>query len=85
MHKKFTRGANRMIRKNQEGLVAAKAKIEVRCLSEPRCTDGADLAVRHRYLNSIGILETSIVDLEYYDYARSKYLALGMKDTITKK
>ena len=27
----------------------------------------------------------SIVDLEYNDYARSKYLALGMKDTMPKK
>ena len=34
---------------------AAKAKIEVRCLSVPKCTDGADLAARHRYLSSIGI------------------------------
>jgi len=48
----------------------------------PNCTDGADLAARHRYLNSIGIPESSIVDLKYYDYARSKYLALGMKDTM---
>ena len=60
----------------------AKAKIEVRCLSVPNCTDGADLAARHRYLNSIGISESAIVDLKYYDYARSKYLALGMKDTM---
>ena len=44
--------------------------------------DGADLAARHRYLNSIGISESAIVDLKYYDYARSKYLALGMKDTM---
>jgi hypothetical protein len=33
-------------------------------------------------LNSIGISESAIVDLKYYDYARSKYLALGMKDTM---
>ena len=82
LHKKFTKVSNRIIKKNLERLVAAKAKIEVRCLSVPRCTDGADLAARHRYLNSIGIPETSIVDLKYYDYARSKYLALGMKDTM---
>ena len=82
LHKKFTRVSNVIIKKNLERLVAAKAKIEVRCLSVPRCTDGADLAARHRYLNSIGIPEASIVDLKYYDYARSKYLALGMQDTM---
>ena len=85
LHKKFTRVSNQMIKKNLERLVAAKAKIEVRCLSVPRCTDGADLAARHRYLNSIGIPDGSIVDLKYYDYARSKYLALGMKDTMPKQ
>ena len=63
-------------------LVSAKAKIEVRCLSVPNCTAGADLAARHRYLRSIGLPAASIVDLTYYDYARSKYLALGMKDTM---
>ena len=82
LHKKFTKVSNRIIKKNLERLVEAKAKIEVRCLSVPKCTDGADLAARHRYLNSIGIPESSIVDLKYYDYARSKYLALGMKDTM---
>ena len=82
LHKKFTKVSNRIIKKNLERLVAAKAKIEVRCLSVPNCTDGADLAARHRYLNSIGIPESAIVDLKYYDYARSKYLALGMKDTM---
>ena len=82
LHKKFTKVSNRIIKKNLERLVAAKAKIEVRCLSVPNCTDGADLAARHRYLSSIGIPESAIVDLKYYDYARSKYLALGMKDTM---
>ena len=85
LHKKFTKASNKAIKKNLERLVAAKANIEVRCLSVPRCTDGEDLAARHRYLNSIGIPEKSIVDLEYNDYARSKYLALGMKDTMPVK
>jgi hypothetical protein len=48
----------------------------------PKCTDGADLAARHRYLNSLGISEAAIADITYNDYARSKYLALGMKDTM---
>jgi pyruvate formate lyase activating enzyme len=82
LHKKFTKVSNRIIKKNLERLVAAKAKIEVRCLSVPKCTDGADLVARHLYLNSIGIPESAIVDLKYYDYARSKYLALGMKDAM---
>ena len=62
-----------------------KAKLEVRCLVVPGCTDGEDIAARHRYLASIGIPKESIVELEYYDYARSKYLALGMKDTMPPK
>jgi len=33
----------------------------------------------------LGIPEKSIVDLEYFDYARPKYLALGMKDTMPPK
>ena len=85
LHRRFTKVSNKTIKKNLERLVAAKAKIEVRCLSVPHCTDGEDLAARHRYLNSIGIPEKSIVDLEYFDYARSKYLALGMKDTMPKR
>ena len=44
--------------------------------------DGVDFSARHAYLKSIGIPEASIVNLKYYDYARSKYLALGMKDTM---
>lgn len=85
LHRKFTGVSNRIVRSNLERLVAARAKMEVRCLAVPGCTDGADLAARHRYLNSIGIPERSIVDLEYYDYARSKYLALGMPDTMPPK
>jgi pyruvate formate lyase activating enzyme len=80
-HLRYTGVSNGAIKKNLERLVAAGAKIEVRCLSVPGCTDGDDLAARHRYLNSIGIDEKCVVDLEYSDYARSKYLALGMKDT----
>jgi pyruvate-formate lyase-activating enzyme len=85
LHVKYTGGSNKVVRKNLERLVAAKAKMEVRCLVVPDCTDGDDLAARHRYLASLGIPQASIVDLEYYDYARSKYLALGMKDTMPPK
>ena len=82
LHVKYTGVSNKIVKRNLERLVAAKAKLEVRCLVVPGCTDGDDIAARHRYLSSLGIPEESIVNLEYYDYARSKYLALGMKDTM---
>ena len=85
LHVKYTGVSNAIVRKNLERLVAAKAKLEVRCLAVPGCTDGEDLAARHKYLNSIGVPESSIVNLEYFDYARSKYLALGLPDTMPKK
>ena len=84
-HRKYTGVSNRVIKKNLERILAAKAKVEVRCLVVPGCTDGNDIVARHRYLNSIGISEKCIVDLEYNDYARSKYLALGIPDTMPKK
>ena len=82
LHMKHTGVSNRIIKMNLERLVAAKVPLEVRCLVVPGCTDGADIKARHRYLAALGIPAKSIVDLEYYDYARSKYLALGMKDTM---
>ena len=85
LHVKYTGVSNSIVRKNLERLVAAKAKLEVRCLVVPGCTGGEDIAARHKYLNSIGIPESSIVNLEYFDYARSKYLALGMSDTMPQK
>jgi len=84
LHQKFTGVSNAVIKKNLERLVAAKAKIEVRCLVVPGCTDGEEIAARRRYLNSIGIPDNQIVELEYHDYARSKYEALGLKDTMPK-
>ena len=85
LHVKYAGVSNAIVKKNLERLVAAKAKLEVRCLVVPGCTDGEDIAARHRYLNSIGIPESSIVNLEYFDYARSKYLALGIPDTMPSK
>ena len=85
LHVKFTGVSNKVIRENLKRLVAAKANLEVRCLVVPNCTDGVGLAARHAYLNAIGIPESSIVNLEYFDYARSKYLALGMEDTMPPK
>lgn len=81
-HKKYTGVSNVIIKRNLERLVSEKVKLEVRCLSVPGCTDGEDLVNRHKYLKSLGIADSAIVDLEYYDYARSKYLALGMPDTM---
>ena len=33
-------------------------------------------------LDSIGLDRKDVVELEYFDYARSKYLALGIPDTM---
>jgi len=82
-HRKFTGVSNRIIKKNLEHLVAAKAKLEVRCLVVPGRTD--DMPARYAYLDSIGIARKDVVELEYYDYARSKYLALGIPDTMPPK
>ena len=79
-HQKFTGVSNKIIKKNLERLVAAKAKLEVRCLAVPELTE--DMPARYAYLDSIGIDRKDVVELEYLDYARSKYLALGIKDTM---
>ena len=82
-HQKYTGVSNRIIKKNLERLVAAKAKLEVRCLVVPGCTE--DMPARYAYLDSIGIPRSSVVELEYFDYARSKYKALGIPDTMPEK
>ena len=85
LHLKYTGVSNRVIKRNLETLVKAQAKLEVRMLVVPGCTDGADVSARHRYLNAIGIPDSSVVELEYNDYARSKYRALGIPDTMPPK
>ena len=80
LHRKCTGVSNSIIKKNMEWLVGAKAKLEVRCLVVPGLTE--DLPERYAYLDSMGIARSNVVELEYFDYARSKYLALGMKDTL---
>ena len=82
LHVKCTGVSNKVVRRNLARLVAAGANLEVRCLAVPRLTDGEDLAARHRDLDALGIPGSRVVDLEYFDYARPKYLALGMKDTM---
>ena len=82
-HRKYTGVSNRVIKRNLERLVAAKAKLEVRCLVVPGCTE--DMSARHAYLDSIGIARKDVVELEYFDYARSKYQALGIPDTMPPK
>ena len=82
-HQKFTGVSNKIIKKNLERLVAAKAKLEVRCLVVPGCTE--DVSARYAYFDSLSIPRKDIVELEYFDYARSKYQALGMPDTMPKK
>ena len=83
LHQKCTGVSNKVIKKNLERLVAAKAKLEVRCLVVPNLTE--DMPARYAYLDSIGISRKNVVELEYFDYARSKYLALGIPDTMPKK
>ena len=82
-HQKFTGVSNSIIKKNLERLVAAKAKLEVRCLVVPGLTE--DMPARYAYLDSIGIARTDVAELEYFDYARSKYQALGIPDSMPKK
>ena len=79
-HRTCTGVSNTVIKKNLERLVAAKAKLEVRCLVVPGLTE--DMSARYAYLDSLGVPRSSVVELEYHDYARSKYLALGLKDTM---
>ena len=83
MHRKYTGVSNAVIKKNLERLVAAKAKLEVRCLVVPGHTE--DMSARYAYLESIGISRKDVVELEYFDYARSKYLALGIPDTMPRR
>lgn len=81
-HIKLTGVSNVQIKHNLEKIAEAGFPIEVRLIVVPGCNDGEDLEARHRYLDSIGISRESRVELEYHDYARSKYLALGMTDTM---
>ena len=85
LHQKLTGVSNKIIKRNLEHLVKAGAKLEVRMLVVPGHTDGADCAARHAYLRAIGIADKDVVELEYFDYARSKYLALGLPDTMPPK
>ena len=78
LHRRCTGVSNMPIKANLSRLADAGVKMEVRCIAVPSLTDGADLAMRHEWLHSIGIPESAIVDLPYHDMARSKYLALGM-------
>ena len=84
-HKTHTGVPNGLIKDNLKLLVKAGAKLEVRMLVVPGCTDGQDAADRHRYLRSIGIRDEDVAELEYMDLARSKYAALGMPDTMPPK
>jgi len=82
LHERCTGVKNVVIKKNLARLVKMNAKLEVRLLVVPDLTDGADLAARHAWLDAQGIPKASRVELEYHDYARSKYQALGMPDTM---
>ena len=83
LHEKCTGVSNDVIKRNLERLVRANARIEVRCLVVPGFTE--DMPDRYAYLDSVGIARSDVVELEYFDYARSKYQALGLDDTMPKK
>jgi len=84
LHRRLTGVPNEPIKRNLETLAAHGAAIEIRIPVVPGCNDSpGNLAASEAYLHGLGI--TSIVHLEYHDYARSKYLALGMKDTMPPK
>lgn len=83
VHLKYTGVSNRVIKKNLERLVAARVKLEVRCLVVPACTE--DMPARYAYLDSLGVSRKNVVELEYFEYARSKYQALGILDTMPGK
>ena len=85
LHVRCTGVKNAIIKRNLAHLVKAGAKLEVRMLVVPGHTDGPDIAARHAFLRSIGIADKDVVELEYFDYARSKYLALGLPDTMPPK
>ena len=85
LHQRCTGVKLAPIKRNLEHLVKAGAKLEVRMLVVPGLTDGADVPARHAYLRGLGIPDKAVVELEYFDYARSKYLALGMEDTMPPK
>ena len=85
LHQRCTKVSNRIVKANLSRLVRAKAKLEVRMLIVPNMTDGPDIAARHADLRALGIDDAQVVELEYFDYARSKYRALGMPDTLPPK
>ena len=85
LHQRCTGVKLAPIKRNLEHLVTAGAKLEVRMLVVPGLTDGADVPARHAYLRGLGIPDKAVVELEYFDYARSKYRALGMEDTMPPK
>lgn len=81
LHQRLTGVPNEPIKRNLEWLVAQKAQIEIRIPVVPGCNDSEEnLQESESYLHGIGI--DKIVRLEYHDLARSKYLALGMEDTM---
>ncbi len=81
LHQRLCRVRNGPIKQNLEYLVSKKVKLEVRIPVVPGCNNAPDEMRRiDGYLASLGI--KNIVKLEYHDYARSKYEALGMQDSM---
>lgn len=81
-HIRLTGVSNAPVIDNLKYLAGRGERMEIRLIVVPGCNDGEDLAMRHRFLDSIGIARSDRVELAYHDYARTKYAALGMADTM---
>jgi len=80
-HRRLTGQGNEQILANLRGLSEEGARIEVRIPLVPGCNDSEkDLRAAGEILGKLHIERVKV--LPYHDMARSKYVALGMPDTM---
>ena len=80
-HRRLTGQSNERICENLKFLSENGAKIEIRIPLVPSCNDSDEnMAATGRFLGSLNI--TCVKLLPYHDLARSKYVALGLPDTL---
>lgn len=79
VHKKCTGQSNEQILKNLDYILSRGAKVEVRYPLVPEHNDGEAHRIGE-FLKGKGIEKIKV--LAYHDLARSKYLALGLSDTM---
>jgi len=81
LHKRLCGVPNEPIKRNLEYIVSKKVNLEVRIPVMPGCNNAPEQTKKmDDYLRSLGI--KNVVKLKYHDYARSKYEALGLPDTM---